>query len=813
MRRGKSWFSLAAMAACAGTCIAGATPAVASTAAASPAVAGTAVTRPAVTRPAVARPAVARPASAARPAAGRPAARPARRTVTYRGVSLRVPRSWPVVNLARHPRACPRLDVHAVYLGSPGPDPACPASIPQGKTAAVVLQPVSRTSPDLRQATRATVIGGRAARTNPDAGVTHTIIDILPSAQVEISLSYGASAGIARYIESSITVTGADRTVRALRPAAIRRAAPQGVVKGPGFDTCAAPSAGTMHSWLHSPYRAVGIYIGGVNRACAQSNLTSRWLRTIQGEGWHYFPMYVGLQAPCVAGFGDATISKGSAAAEGKAAADDAVTQAGDLGIPTGTPIIFDMEAYRGGCSSTVTTFLSAWDSELHARDYVAGIYESFSNIGDLIAAAGQMTEPDVIHYADWDGQATTTSSYMPANRWTSHQRIHQYQGGHNESWGGQTLNIDNDQLDVALGGAAVSPPPPAASARQPGFRIAVAINSNGSAEWFARAASRTIRHNYQHPVGSATWSATRAVGNSPADVASNPAVTADASGILTLFARTSAGQVVHAWQQPGAPNDWHWGGPVGANRLPGRAADDPAAIQTSDGKVAVLVTLASGRVVTTRQRAPNDNTGWTAWASLGGHCASTPVPVRSGSRALEVLCTTAGGDLAADRMSGGAWSGWRTVPGQPARLTGTPSAVAAGGGVEVLAASRPGRLEYAWQGSGAASAGGGWAWGSSPDPGKIRNSPSATAWPGGKVGVFAQQANGQLGYAVQEGTGAAGWSGWTGLGNHLLGSPTAWTNTTGNPEAAILTSGRSIAVSTDDGGAWSPWTSLGGGY
>ena len=52
---------------------------------------------------------------------------------------------------------------------------------------------------------------------------------------------------------------------------------------------------------------------------------------------------------------------------------------------------------------------------------------------------------------------------------------------------------------------------------------------------WFARAANHTIRHNYQHPVGSAGWSATRAVGNSPANLASNPAVTSDASGILTL--------------------------------------------------------------------------------------------------------------------------------------------------------------------------------------------------------------------------------------------------------------------------------------
>ncbi len=231
-------------------------------------------------------------------------------------------------------------------------------------------------------------------------------------------------------------------------------------------------------------------------------------------------------------------ISPASAAAQGKAAADDAVTQAGDLGIPAGTPLIYDMEAYGSGCSPAVTTFLSAWDRELHVRGYAAGIYESFSNIGDLAAAASQMTEPDLIHYADWDGQATTTSPYMPASLWTGHQRIHQYAGGHNETFGGATLDVDNDQLDAALGTADGPADRGARRSRRagrgehgPGFRIATAMNSNGTAEWFARAANGTVRHNYQHPVGTGDWWGTRAVGDSPADLAGNPAVAADSGG------------------------------------------------------------------------------------------------------------------------------------------------------------------------------------------------------------------------------------------------------------------------------------------
>ncbi len=181
------------------------------------------------------------------------------------------------------------------------------------------------------------------------------------------------------------------------------------------------------------------------------------------------------------------------------------MTQATSLGIPSGTPIIYDMEAYRSGCTQAVTTFLSAWDSQLHARGYVAGIYESFSNISDLVSAADQITEPDIIHYADWDGHATTNSSYMPADMWTSHQRIHQYKGGHNETYGGTTVNIDNDQLDVTLSGTPTGGGGGGGSALRPAFRIAVALNANTSAEWFARAANGTVRHNYQHPIGSAS--------------------------------------------------------------------------------------------------------------------------------------------------------------------------------------------------------------------------------------------------------------------------------------------------------------------
>ena len=53
-----------------------------------------------------------------------------------------------------------------------------------------------------------------------------------------------------------------------------------------------------MAAWRSSPYRGVGIYIGGVNMACAQPNLTKGWVNHEIASGWHPVPLYVGLQAP-----------------------------------------------------------------------------------------------------------------------------------------------------------------------------------------------------------------------------------------------------------------------------------------------------------------------------------------------------------------------------------------------------------------------------------------------------------------------------------------------------------------------------------
>jgi hypothetical protein len=748
--------------------------------------------------------------------------------VTFRGVSVRVPARWTVVRFSRDPRACPRFDRHAVYLGMPGPDPACPARL-IGRTEAVLVSPL-RGLPAPGSFTKSVVpalspAGRMVMLTNRGWAAARDIIDALPGAGVAVSITFRADRALALAIQSSITVAARPHPAPSPQPgpsssyalATARTALSAGnpVVSGSGFDACAAPGLPVMSKWLASPYRAIGVYIGGVNRACAQAYLTPAWLTSIGQQGWHYFPIYPGLQSSCVLASGDATISTSQAAAQGAAAASDAAAKAAALGIPRGSPLIYDMEAYAPACDGQVITFLSAWDARLHARGYLAGVYESETNIGALAAAAQTMTEPDVLYYADWDGDATTSSSYLPAGMWTHDQRLHQYLGGHNATYGGATLNIDSDQLDVRLATAV-----PAGRDGYAGYRIAVAVNANGTAEWFARTAGDTLVHSWQQPPGTPTWAPTHTVGNSPGDLVSNPSAVAQHNGALAVFVIDSAGHVEHAWQQAGAPNGWDWGTPLPATSGgsgPARPGTDPAAVLLPGGRVGVFETTTSGAVSVASQSQPDQNQAWTAWRSLGGTCASTPVPVVA-QATVDVFCFTTGGTAAVNSHSGSSWSGWKVISGGPSSLTGVPAVTVSGAGVtELFAVTSGGQVADAFQ-----PQGGGWTWGAPlAGPGSgihVSGSPAAANWPAGSAIVYVAEAGGQIGYIRQLSTsGSPSWSSWATIaaapGNAVLGTPAAWLSSGGAASAAVLDGNLMLATSNDSGSGWSPWTEVGGGF
>jgi Domain of unknown function (DUF1906) len=328
-----------------------------------------------------------------------------KRTLHFDGRAVTVPAPWPVFRLAEHPRMCVRLDRRAVYLGTPSPQQSCPADA-MGRRRAILVEP-------RRAAARASA---------------------LPSAR--------SSASTAPRSGSIFT--------------------------GLGFDACSAPSARSMSAWKESPYRAVGVYIGGINRACSQPNLTPEWVAAQTAAGWHLIPTYVGLQAPTSACSSCAKLSASQATAQGVAAAVDAVEEASAVAMGPGSPIYFDMESYSRTSSATAATlaFLEAWTKKLHQLGYLSGVYSSsasgIADLGDQVGSGYEL--PDQLWIANWNGAQNTSDPAVPSSAWTQHQRIHQYRGGHNESYDGVTINIDNDYVDGATVGEATLPPAPEAN-------------------------------------------------------------------------------------------------------------------------------------------------------------------------------------------------------------------------------------------------------------------------------------------------------------------------------------------------------------
>ncbi len=258
-----------------------------------------------------------------------------------------------------------------------------------------------------------------------------------------------------------------------LSPASAADPAP-GDFTGLGFDQCLAPEQWKMDRWLESsPFLAVGIYVSGDSRGCrSQPNLTRKWVRVQQRKGWRLLPITLGPQASCQPSFprygDDETIDPrpgrrgGYRAARmmGRAEARSSVADAAALGIAKGSTLWYDLEAYTSSntdCRESALSFLSGWTGQLHDLGWVSGVYSSAgSGIKDLddarVSRPNAFAQPDRIWVARWDGVANTSTSYIREDGWRPGGRVKQFQGGHDETWGGVRINIDRDYLDLGRG-------------------------------------------------------------------------------------------------------------------------------------------------------------------------------------------------------------------------------------------------------------------------------------------------------------------------------------------------------------------------
>lgn len=234
-----------------------------------------------------------------------------------------------------------------------------------------------------------------------------------------------------------------------------------------GFDRCDLPSLDTMETWWeNSPYYTYNLYLGGISLGCSISRLNPSWVFSAARQGWTFILTWVGPQAPCTTFKYRMDPNQDKAYLEGRAEADLAAAAAERLGFMGKRVIYYDIESYSGAsesCRNTVASFVRGWVERLHELGFNAGAYGApcSSYISDWAEVNPPPDDVWIAHwYADgYDPDATVWDAPCLSNTlWVDHQRIKQYVGSHNETWGDVTLRIDSDVLDgeiVTLPGVA----------------------------------------------------------------------------------------------------------------------------------------------------------------------------------------------------------------------------------------------------------------------------------------------------------------------------------------------------------------------
>jgi hypothetical protein len=127
----------------------------------------------------------------------------------------------------------------------------------------------------------------------------------------------------------------------------------------------------------------------------------------------------------------------------------------------TGSVVYYDIEHYgtESSCRTAANAFMNGWVSQLRARGNLAGVYASTlcnTGLNDFLSIPNV---PDVIWPARWyhgfgmgyydpNASVWNLGSCVPNTVWANHQRVRQYEGAHQETWGNLTLEIDSNVLD-----------------------------------------------------------------------------------------------------------------------------------------------------------------------------------------------------------------------------------------------------------------------------------------------------------------------------------------------------------------------------
>lgn len=235
-----------------------------------------------------------------------------------------------------------------------------------------------------------------------------------------------------------------------------------GTFIGHAFDKCEVPTLSQLQTWYtNSPYKAVNLYFGGISRYCSNSAISASYIQSIYAQGWKVIPTWVGHQAPCNTNYKyPFPYDVEDAYQYGVNNANQAHARMIELGLTnpdgSGGIVYLDLEhfSYSSSCSAAARAYLNGWTTRLSQLGTYSAVYSTSSGINDN-RYYNISKPPSAVWIAEWYSspgfrqyETVWDLRYLSNDYWINHQRILQYSGGHDETWGGVTMNIDCNVSD-----------------------------------------------------------------------------------------------------------------------------------------------------------------------------------------------------------------------------------------------------------------------------------------------------------------------------------------------------------------------------
>jgi hypothetical protein len=373
--------------------------------------------------------------------------------------------------------------------------------------------------------------------------------------------------------------------------------------------------------------------------------------------------------------------------------------------------------------------------------------------------------------------------------------------------WVAATAAVAAVTLAVAWWWPAAGSAPSGASLE--GFRVVAAVNADKTPQVFAVASDGALlSDSYRN----GAWGKWEPLTTRDGKFTGTPAVMSDQTGRLEVFVRTQSGQLMRFWQSDASASSWQGPSPVGARPV----VSDPTVIKwPRTHLLEVFAELPGGTLGASTQLTAYSNGAWSGLQSMGGTLGGAPVAAVNDDGHPEVFAIQPDGNLGHIYWQPGSqsWTNWGTL--RSGNFTGVPAvALNTARELEVFVRTTSGVIGRYQEKNPSL---GPWTYTPVPvSPAGQRSDPVADQEADGAVEVFAESANGTIGYAGEQVNGRtiASWAPWTQIGGTAGGTagPPCAVSLDGTTTLLVRLARGGIAAShAMAGGNWSPWTVLNG--